>query len=644
MTESTSPALSVLRHLKPAELQPSIQQETRSRERHLPPVSVYRWWARRTETVTGAIVDAVSADEPGRLVLADVFAGGGVIALAGLLRGHTLYAQDINPWAAQSLTTMLSLPEAEAISEAGKDLHDRVAPLLAKAYATKLSDGTPGLIAHTLRVASGSCPKCENNITLYPRSLVSLTKRVDTGGTEGWMACVAGHLNLSSATKRTSCATCDRYIKPAATYTTDRQVACPHCRWKGKYHQLNDGTGLDWTPVLVERAGGGRREISAPTAAELKQATTGWAPTTSLGPIADGIETAVLLRHGITQWHELYPARQRAVIEELISVHHHVSDGEPAVADALKAAILGSTEMAGLASRWDARYLKQYETIANHRFNFTTLTCEPNVWGTPETGRGTVSRRLSHLAKASIWLDEKIGRPLNVEGPVPAATRRHHIRRGTDVRVVVGGSQRICLPDGSVDAVITDPPYHDDVHYGELSDLFRAWNGSATGAIAGDAIVRRTSSDTDGDVAYQALLTELFTEMARALKPTGHVVLSYANRYPAAWVALFNALQGAGFRTIGYTVIQSENETDHAKTGRRACTMDVLIDLVKADRTSIRCHQPRDEPAGDEDEFCRIVGNWGLRVGALEDGWETEFESQVKATSFLGRLTVPPSR
>jgi len=64
-------------------------------------------------------------------------------------------------------------------------------------------------------------------------------------------------------------------------------------------------------------------------------------------------------------------------------------------------AIYGSAEMAGLLSRWDRWYLKSYEAMAGHRFNFTTLPAEPNVWGRPGAGAATVTRRLALFAKAS---------------------------------------------------------------------------------------------------------------------------------------------------------------------------------------------------------------------------------------------------
>jgi len=633
---SDAPTLrSVLRHLDVAGLQAATRRESRARQRHLPPISVYRWWARRTETVTGAIVDAVSADKPGQLLLADPFAGGGVIALACLLRGHRVYAQDVNPWAARSLTTMLGLPALAELSAAGDRLHSSVEPLLAEAYATTLSDGTPATIANTIRVATSPCPGCARTLKLFPTATVSLLARIDCGGDEAYVACPAGHLNLASTSKRTSCVTCNKYVTPTARYTTGRTARCTHCRWTGKLTELVGPDGFDWEVVLIERNASGHREISPPTAAELFAAEEPrWAPGRILPAIESGIETSVLLRHGMTHWHDLYPARQRVVIEALLAACPGAAGGDAPTAAALEAAVIGATEMAGYASRWDSRYLKAYETVANHRFNFTTLAAEPNVWGAPEFGRGTVDRRLTQLAKAAVWLDERIGRPLTVDGPTPATARRTKMAATIDARVVAGGSQRLVLPTGILDAIITDPPYHDDVHYGELSDLFRAWAGETTGALDGDAIVRRLTGASGTD-AYQQLLTDIFTEAHRALRTDGHLILSYANRHPGAWVALFNALEAAGFRAAGYTVVHSENETDHAKAGRRACTLDVLIDLVPVSGRRVVRHQPAGPAANDEEEFCHRVGAQALRIGSLPLGWAEGFTVAVRSTAFL---------
>lgn len=640
MTDShPTETLSVLRHLAPQAMRGQIRQESRARQRHLPPISVYRWWARRTETVTGAIIDALDDDTSGRMLIADTFAGGGVIALAALLRGHQVYAQDVNPWAARSLATMLGLPSAADLSAAGDRLHRSTSDLLLEAYGTTMADGTPAKITHTMRVATAECPGCARTIRLFPTGLASLHTRVDCGGDSGYVACPAGHLTRSAADRRTTCGSCGRYVKPSARYTPNRVARCVDCRWTGKLCDLAGADGFRWEVALVERVSEGRREISPPSDAERAQADdVRWHPTRGLPRIDPGVETSVLLRHGMTHWHHLYPNRQRVVIEALQSACVEAGEGDRRVTGALEAAVIGSTEMAGLVSRWDPRYLKPYEAVANHRFSFTTLAAEPNVWGAHGSGRGTVNRRLEHFAKASIWLDEKVGRRLNVIGPKQAWGTPGAMPDDADALIVSGSSGRLHLPDNSVSGIATDPPYHDDVHYAELSDLFRAWGGHTTGALDGDAIVRPMAGAVAGTDAYEALLTEVFAEMNRVLKPGGHVVLSYANRHPAAWVALYDALQAAGFEAVGYTVVHSENETDHAKVGRRACTLDLLIDLIVKDGQPVRSFEPGHSPLNEEERYCRLIGAWALRIGNLPPGWSESFIAEAKRAAFVSPL------
>lgn len=630
-----APKRSVLRHLDTEVVRTAARLESRMRQHHLPPVSVYRWWARRTEAVSGAIIDAVDKDQAGPLVIADPFAGGGVIALAALMRGHRVYAQDVNPWAARSLATMLDLPRPEELEVAGRQLHAKLAGLLYEAYATSLSDGSPAEVSQTLRVATAPCPGCARVLHLFPAALVSLTERIDgMGGKRGFIACPGGHLQLDTLSKRARCATCDRRIDPAARYTTGRRATCIECGWSGRLVELARPGRLTWEVVLVERVGSGRREIDRPTDEEIAASEEGrWRPARKLPPIAASEETATLRAFGASNWHDLFPARQRVVLEVLLKACRSLPDASDRTAAALEAAITGSTEMAGFASRWDPRYLKAYEAIANHRFNFTTLAVEPNVWGAGTWGRGTVSRRLQHMVKASIWVQEQVGRPLRVEGPVPATRRRSNLAQDYDVRVVAGSSERLSVPDGGLDAVITDPPYHDDVQYAQLSDLFRAWSGGTTGPLAGDAVAER--HEVDGLVTYEERLTSIFSEIRRALKADGHLVLSYANREPGAWIALLAALQSAGFRALGYSVVHSENETDHAKVGRRACTLDVLIDLIIYDGSPVYRFRPLHPATSDEERFCRIAGSYALQVGSLDGDWRAALRSELSSAPFL---------
>lgn len=125
--------------------------------------------------------------------------------------------------------------------------------------------------------------------------------------------------------------------------------------------------------------------------------------------------------------------------------------------------------------------------------------------------------------------------------------------------------------------------------------------------------------------------------MRRALKPGGHLVLSYVNRDPDAWVALFAALQAAGFRTPGYEVVQSENDVDHAKAGRRACNRDVVLDLIPNHSRAIELHRPAMDGTSTEASFCHDIGRFALCVGALPTGWKAELRDALSAHPFIRR-------
>jgi putative DNA methylase len=633
---------SPLRHLDVEDITVRVRREVRNREVHLPPVSTYRWWARRTESVNGSIIDAVSMDRPGRMVVSDPFAGGGVIPLAAVMRGHRVYAQDLNPWAATGLAAMLALPEPDALREGIAALSQRLIAPAEAAYGTVLSDGTRGHVSHTFRVAVAPCTRCGVRQRLFPHALVSLLSRVERNRPEAFLACPNGHLFEGRRDGKQRCSVCSVLTDPSAVYTPRRVVTCP-CGHQDRLEARATG-GLDWEVVLVERAGGGRRELALPTSGELTAAAASHAhPARSLGAIPVGQETAVLRRHGFSRWEDLYPRRQRAMVEHLLELTQGCSHDESVVA-ALRLAVVGSTEMAGLLSRWDRYYLKSYESMAGHRFNFTTLPVEPNAWGTSTSGRGTTLRRLVQLVKAAEWMQSHTKRRLVVQGPLSSSAASVLPLVGEDVDgaelhrpdvlVVSGSSQRQLLPSGSVDLVLTDPPYHDDVHYGELSLPLQAWAGLVAPESAGDAVVNRATGQLVADGSYTSLLTSIFRESARLLRGDGHLIFSYANRDPKAWIQLFDALQGAGMRAAGCAVVQSENETDHAKRGVRACTLDLLLDLIPVSTLPLLQHQPL-PTEGPEQEFLAFVASYALRIGDLRTGWHEEFLEKAATAAFL---------
>ena len=565
-------------------------------------MSVYRWWARRTSAITGALLDAALKADPSAALICDPFSGGGGVGLEAATRGLTAYLQDIEPWAALGVAQMLDLPDEDALRAAETDLGTSLGGLLRAAYGTEHSDGTPAMIAHTLRVAVGSCLTCSESIKLFPYALLTLRKRSTRDSLRGWLACRAGHLFEGDPKRGSACPECSANVDPAARYTLGRSTMCPHCGHGQKISDLAEVGPLSWEVALVQRVSEGRQEIVTPSPAEISQADDErWSPVLDLGLIAAGPESRVLLRHGFRKWQDCYPARQRAVMEELLKACRCVQDSK--VANALSLAAVGTAEMAGYLSRWDRKYLKAYEAMAAHRFNFTTFASEPHVWGAG-VGRGTFRKRVAALGRAASWMGTNVP-ALKAEGPLKSKRRRGRIPQGVDIRVVEGSSVRMLLTQRSADLILTDPPYHDDVQYRELSALFRAWAGLA---VDGRDAVAHFGRDPD----YERVLHEAFRECNRVLKPNGRMLITFANRSYAAWAALFAALATASFVAVGFEVVHAENETDLAKRGVSSCKYDLVLELVrKEDSSEFSVHQRRARHDDDEEtEFLTRLGSW----------------------------------
>jgi SAM-dependent methyltransferase len=391
--------------------------------------------------------------------------------------------------------------------------------------------------------------------------------------------------------------------------------------------------GWRWDVVLVERALGSERELCQPTRSEIRSsADSAWHPGRGLAAIPAGQETAVLLRHGFGAWHDLYPARQRVVLERLLA-YAPESSPDPRVVQALRLGIIGSAEMAGYLSRWDRYYLKSYEAMAGHRFNFSTLVAEPNVWGSSKMrGRGTVRRRLERMSSIAEWLHERLGRTLTVEGPF--VSDEVNPSSVADVIVVEGSSETIGLGDAAADLIVTDPPYHDDVEYDELSLPLRAWAELSLARLTESATANVSLGHNTGVAEYESLLTRIFSECRRVLRPEGHLIFSYANRQPEAWVALFAALEASGLRACGVTYVHSENETDLSKRGVRACTYDLLLDLVRSG-AAVEPWRPSSFPEGDEGDFLENLAAGFLQVGSLSAGWRDSLGASLRTAAFL---------
>ena len=148
--------------------------------------------------------------------------------------------------------------------------------------------------------------------------------------------------------------------------------------------------------------------------------------------------------------------------------------------------------------------------------------------------------------------------------------------------ILNGDSSRLPVPDASVDAVVTDPPYFDFVHYSELSDFFFAWLSPVLKARY--PWFSRPDSSDKGEVQHKdprvfaKQLASVFSECRRVLKDDGVLAFSFHHSRPEGWAAIYEAITSAGFSVVAAHPVHAELRAASPKTAAKdPISLDAIL-------------------------------------------------------------------
>jgi adenine-specific DNA methylase len=139
-------------------------------------------------------------------------------------------------------------------------------------------------------------------------------------------------------------------------------------------------------------------------------------------------------------------------------------------------------------------------------------------------------------------------------------------------KVLYGSATDLPWGNDFFDAVITDPPYYDNVNYSNLSDFFYVWLKRTVGHLHPDLFATPLTPKSQEMVAdayrfdgregakqhFEAMLLQSFREIRRVLKPDGIAVIVFAHKTTEAWETVLGALTEAGLRTTMAWPIHTE--------------------------------------------------------------------------------------
>lgn len=679
-------------------------KEKQIQQNYRPIIAVHKWFARRPGTLFRGLLLSEFGDEPVAdtffrsnsfpgLKVADPFMGGGTPLLEANRIGCDVTGFDINPmsaWIVHEEIDHLDLPAYRSTADA---LLNHLEQKLGGGQATRctLCGGNTAPAKSYLWVKTLSCERCGGEIDLFPGFLVAKDRRHP----KNVLLCPqCGELcEVGDQSNPGTCHAC-RCALILDGVARKGHCRCRHCGLKNAYPRPDAGPpghrmfAIEYHCHHCKAGHDGRffkkpdpDDLAAYALAESQWQTmeARFVPEEEI-PLGD--ETGRLHRWGYRRYREMFNARQLLGLEWSARFIDQVAD--PRIRRALATNLSDLLRYQNMLCRYDVTALKALDIFSIHGFPVGLLQCESNLLGIANVrgvnvGSGGWRNIIDKYTKAKTYCDHpfevdhrgsrKIQVPIPGEwigetranGKTPP-TRQVHLRcqSATDAE----------LPENSLNAVFTDPPYFGNVQYGELMDFCFVWlkrlakdelarwsaeNSKHVDELTGNATQSR------GLEHFTEGLSRVYARMAKALKPGAPLAFTYHHNQLEAYYAVGVAILDAGLTCsaaipcpaemggsihihgTGSSIIDTVfvcREHGHVNERQLFYDAEQLLGIVEWDIESLRLGGVKPTMG---DIRCILFGHL-TRMGIwnLRDEWESSLPTDRKLAMFKqGILSLP---
>lgn len=281
--------------------------------------------------------------------------------------------------------------------------------------------------------------------------------------------------------------------------------------------------------------------------------------------------------HGYSEWIDMFNTRQLVSISKLLERFDKIDDQN--IREMLLLALSNSLPTQNMMTGYDYSYNKIQHLFKSNSFDPPQSPCEGNVWGT-EYGRGTFCSIWDMIIDGVKYASDPTERFIFEDETIETEPFSQLIGEGATVHQ---GDMRTIDAENEYDAVITDPPYYDNIIYSEVSDYFYVWQKilleddydcfqnektPRVESIVTNPFYDKTKED------FESELHEAFTVVHRALKNDGVLTFTYHHSNSESWGELLAALCDVGFEvTATYPISADENKF----IGGDAVSFDIII-------------------------------------------------------------------
>jgi adenine-specific DNA methylase len=549
-----------------------VRFAAREGRRPRPIYQIHKWFARRLGcSFRALLVGAVS--EPatdfwkayyntGNLqgfTVLDPFVGGGTSVVEAARLGASAIGVDVDPIACAVTTAELTAAKLEDLLPTLRILQERVGRTLAPLHTLRGPTGTRFTAVHYFWVQVVACPSCQKVGEAHPNYVLA-----EETGQKRWAFCRKCHEPhaLKASQKSFRCRSCETKTVLDSAPVRYGTYTCPHCEESTPLITLGREAqkpptwrlfAIEATPRTTGRSVPMKERVFLKATAARQAAFTRASKALRKELEADpdflprhDIEEkqradSRLTDYGYRRWSQLFNDRQLLHLGRLAREIKKLSeDKRCAIGLAFSNHLTTNCMLTSYAAGW--RRLTPIFSI--RAFRHVPRPVELNPW-LEGTGRGTFPNAIRQVLRASAFAKApkepaRRGGFRDVEAVVPT----------TAPRVFSGNARELTdVESNSVDMVLTDPPYFDNITYSELSDFFQPWlehMGLVPEAAKRLALVKRAlrarRNNEESIEEFAANLGEAFGEVHRVLKPQGLLAFTFRHSTPEGWLAMAKAL------------------------------------------------------------------------------------------------------
>ncbi|MDB9448050.1 DUF1156 domain-containing protein, partial [Anabaena sp. CS-542/02] len=558
----------------------------------------------------------------------DAFAGGGSIPFEAVRYGLNVLASDLNSVAVVTMKAAMEYP-----LKFGADLQqdiDKWVKWVGDQAEKRLAEFFPSLpgekVQNYLWAHTVVCPHCESVVPLSPNWW--LYKRPEKQNLHKWCAVkpipnpeqkrVDFELVKGKKGKGTTIETDDGEYDPDTMATISRSVGkCPNCGNVIEQEYLMNyaiTTGLEYQLYgIAYRQGTGSLNFRLPDNLDLNGITqandhlklnyhyfgdNGLLPDVE---IYAGFNTDQILRYGIDNWSKLFNPRQLLTLVtyvEIINEAKALIQGEhewekaQAISTYLALVLDRCVDKNCRLSHWQASRAFSQAASGQHALNL--------MWNYPEiNGAGELWLWCADVFTSDYKnLCALLGTKADLT-TIPGLQQQ-------DPKLIqidsASADNLTHIPDNSVNAVITDPPYYATIQYAELSDFFYIWLKRTLGdifpelfyleltdkdreAVANPSRFRNmgVSPEELANQDYEAKMAMAFAEYHRVLRDDGVMTVQFNHKDSGAWDVLAKSLITAGFEITASWAVSTENPQNLHQAQKNAVSSTVLLVCRKRD-------------------------------------------------------------